>query len=208
MTPCALHDSQNAFRWGQLQDFNDKFLMRDLYVAVQSLRNSADLVSSSVCGWVVPRLRFVAGRDEAWLSEKRQLWEALGVDVETASVMVEDLQLSWEGDSFMIWDSYQAHYHLCKHPSAKQPSVLFFYRRPIGLVELSYIECTNKCLQIGDRDLAESVSACLMSVWRFRKFSESRWLTLGTTCRTLVAAVATEFDNLFRYIQQDTWSGL
>ena len=126
MTPCALHDSQNAFRWGQLQDFNDKFLMRDLYVAVQSLRNSADLVSSSVCGWVVSRLRFAPGRDEAWLSEKRQLWEALGVDVETASVMVEDLQLSWEGDSFMIWDSYQAHYHLCKHPSAKQPSVLFF----------------------------------------------------------------------------------
>lgn len=52
-------------------------------------------------------------------------------------------------------------------------------------------------------DLIESIATTLLAVWRFRKFTESRWLTVGTSCRTLVAAVILGFDDLFREIQQD-----
>ena len=115
VTPCALHDAQNAFRWGQLQDFQNRSLMRDLYISVESLRNSADLISSRVGGWVASKIRLAPPRDESWISARRQLLEALGVDVETSAIIVDDLQLCWEGDQLMVWDGYQVVRTKAKH---------------------------------------------------------------------------------------------
>ena len=64
--------------------------------------------------------------DEAWLCEKRQLWDALGVDVETASVMVDDLQLAWEGDTLMVWDSYEVQSHICTNLYPKEAFTAVF----------------------------------------------------------------------------------
>ena len=104
-TPCSLHDSQNAFRWGQLQEFQDRNLMRDFFVAVESLRSSSDLISTRVSDWVCKMLSPCPPRREAWINERRQLLEALGVEVETASVLVDDLQLCWEGGRLWVWDN-------------------------------------------------------------------------------------------------------
>ena len=52
VTPCALHDSQNAFRWGLHSQFTDKELTRDTYIAIESLRRSADLIKSHIYEWV------------------------------------------------------------------------------------------------------------------------------------------------------------
>ncbi len=46
ITPCALHDGQNSFRWSCLEECKDTALMRDAYVAVESLRNSHDLITT------------------------------------------------------------------------------------------------------------------------------------------------------------------
>ena len=107
VTPCALHDSQNAFRWGLLQDFQDRALMRDLYITVESLRNSADLISSRISDWVGQRLSMAPPRSESWIREHRELMDALGVDMETAGVIVDDLQLCWEDGRLWVWDSAQ-----------------------------------------------------------------------------------------------------
>ena len=39
VTPCAAHDVHNAFRWSMQAEFRDKELLRDCYIAIESLRN-------------------------------------------------------------------------------------------------------------------------------------------------------------------------
>ena len=58
--------------------------------------------------------------------------------------------------------------------------------------------------QVGDQDLVEAISGALMSVWKIRRFSESRWLTIGSSCRVLIAGLVTGLDNFARFIQRDS----
>ena len=97
VTPCALHDSHNAFRWAFLEEVKDRSLMRDLYVSVESLRNSADLLSSHMVSWITSVLTFADERDEAWVQEHRELWEALDVEPSLVELLAAELQLRWEG---------------------------------------------------------------------------------------------------------------
>ena len=101
VTPCALHDSQNAFRWGFLEECKDRGLMRDLYIAVESLRNSADLLSSRICSWVGLHLVFREGQSPEWLDQRRVLLEGLDVQPELLEIMM-DLELAWEGDQLCV----------------------------------------------------------------------------------------------------------
>ena len=48
ITPCAMHDAHNAFRWGFLSEVRNRELMRDVYVAIESIRNSMDLVNKHI----------------------------------------------------------------------------------------------------------------------------------------------------------------
>ena len=41
-----------------------------------------------------------------------------------------------------------------------------------------------------DEDLLQQISYCLVSVCRFKSFTDSRWVTVGDSCRSLVAALA------------------
>ena len=96
ITPCALHDSQNAFRWAYFKESNDRSLMRDIYISVESLRNSADLISSGMASWVVRNLVFVEERGALWKHRRRAVFEAMDVDPDVADVLVS-LELAWEG---------------------------------------------------------------------------------------------------------------
>ena len=58
VTPCAAHDAQNAFRWGMGEMAKDKNLLRDVYVGIESLRNSLDLINRHVAEWVARRLSY------------------------------------------------------------------------------------------------------------------------------------------------------
>ena len=100
-TPCALHDSQNAFRWAYLDECQDRSLMRDIYIAVESLRNSADLLESRMNSWVAGRLRFVDGRDASWTVQRRVLLEGLDVQPELVEVLLQ-LELAWEGGQICV----------------------------------------------------------------------------------------------------------
>ena len=53
ITPCALHDSQNAFKWSMHDQFTDKDLLRDVYIAIESLRRSADLIDTHIYAWIM-----------------------------------------------------------------------------------------------------------------------------------------------------------
>ena len=55
-TPCACHDAQNSFRWAMGERATDRELLRDVYVSIESLRQSMDLVQAHLPEWVALRL--------------------------------------------------------------------------------------------------------------------------------------------------------
>ena len=57
--------------------------------------------------------------------------------------------------------------------------------------------------EVGDQDLIQSISTVLLSCWRFQKFTESRWLTVGASTRVLVRAVLLGLDDLYRHLTKD-----
>jgi len=58
----------------------------------------------------------------------------------------------------------------------------------------SQMRWESGCLKVakryeGDAEAKSLVEMALMNVWSFRRFSDSRWISLGSSCRTLLAAV-------------------
>lgn len=52
-------------------------------------------------------------------------------------------------------------------------------------------------------DLVEKLSGCMLALWEFRQFTASRWATVGTSCRGVVAAILTGFSDLVQTIRSD-----
>jgi len=102
ITPCALHDGQNGFRWAFLEQCKDRSMMRDLYIAVESLRNSSDLICTRMATWVASRLQFVEGRGEEWKTQQRELWMALDIESEMVELLVGELELCWNGEHLCV----------------------------------------------------------------------------------------------------------
>ena len=42
-----------------------------------------------------------------------------------------------------------------------------------------------------------------MIAWQFKKWTESRWLTVGTSSRTMVVALLTGIDSMVEYLGRD-----
>ena len=53
-----------------------------------------------------------------------------------------------------------------------------------------------------DPQALQRLSACLMGVWAFKTFSASRWLTIGLSCRTLVAAWLSGYELILAYLDR------
>ena len=166
MTPCSLHDAQNGFRWGMYEQCSDRDLLRDCYVGIESLRNSADLISSQMTLWIARRMRFRPDKGDDWKERQQALFEALDVPFDLVDCLVYKLQLCYDDTTGVleIFDGAQD--------------------------EL-------------DQDVVSEIAAVLTSVWRFSRFSESRWLTIGTSARTLVAAMITGLADLVAMIRKD-----
>ena len=73
------------------------------------------------------------------------------------------------------------------------------------VLQLHYVggrlEVTDR--MAGDGDLSDTIRTALLSVFKFRKFSDSRWLTVGTSCRTVVASVLCGLNDLVDEIKDD-----
>ena len=66
-------------------------------------------------------------------------------------------------------------------------------------------ECLGRWdVQVGDRDLVEVISSALLACWRFRKFTESRWLTVAASTRVLVTAALLGLDDFFQFLKEDS----
>ena len=59
-----------------------------------------------------------------------------------------------------------------------------------------------------DGDLLEAAASALIASWRFHHFTESRWLTIGCSSRTMVAATLTGIEDLVAFIKKDKKNSL
>ena len=84
------------------EDFSNRDMMRDIYIAIESLRNTADLISEHMASWVSSRLKFVDDRGPDWVAEQQQVWMALGVELEQAELLSERLQYCFEDGNICI----------------------------------------------------------------------------------------------------------
>ena len=164
VTPCALHDCQNGFRWGMLEQCSDRDLLRDVYVGIESLRNSAGLINSQMSLWVSSRLSPKADRSDEWKARQNTLWETLDVPFDVAHLLSHQLQLCFVDG------------------------------------RLQYFEDAEHGLE---QDVVSEICAVLLSMWRFQKFTESRWLTVGASARRMLAAWLTGLPDFVMMIRQD-----
>ena len=54
-----------------------------------------------------------------------------------------------------------------------------------------------------DGDLLETVASAVCTVWRFQRFTESRWLTVGSSFRIVVAALLSGLESFVAFLQHD-----
>jgi hypothetical protein len=54
---------------------------------------------------------------------------------------------------------------------------------------------------LAERDLVGQVVAAILSVWKFERFSESRWLTVGSSARTMIAACLTGLSDFLSWVK-------
>ena len=57
-TACCVHDVNKAGEWAQWGSFHDRDLLRDVFVAFESLRNSVNLIYDHMDEWIVKRFAF------------------------------------------------------------------------------------------------------------------------------------------------------
>lgn len=54
----------------------------------------------------------------------------------------------------------------------------------------------------GDPDILNLVSTALLSIWRYDKWSASRWISIGPVCRALAASMATGLRDLVGFVRK------
>ena len=163
VTPCAMHDAQNAFRWAMRALFKDKLLLRDCYVGIESLRNSWDLLTGHLALWITKRIAFRPSMGDNWCSQRAKLWDALGLKDELTRSLTFSLQLEFVDGRLLI----------------------------------------NETMLEEDPNIIATIEATLLDTWRFQKFTESRWLTVGASARSLVAGFLTGLPDLVEEIKED-----
>jgi len=147
---CAMHDAQSSFRWSLPVEFEDADLLRDVYVGIQSCRNSFNIIIMYLAHWIALSITFVEAMGEEEKENWRTLWRALGMPDDVLHQLVDVFELRCIAGRLLV--VARAEFHV---------------------------------------DLVGALHALILAIWRFQKFTESRWLTVGSSARSMVAAQLT-----------------
>jgi hypothetical protein len=146
-TGCVNHDVHNSLKWSMWWLVQEPCgVLRNIHIAVESLRNSFDLLHRYLKGFLSTSLAFVAPESLCDPAEALEFWSLMHLD-EDAVAMVQELQLCWDGKQLLL-----------------------------------PVRCRN------DPDLVEKLAGCLIGAFRFRKFTDSRWVSMGDSCRSLAVS--------------------
>lgn len=157
-TPCALHDSQNAFRWAFLEQSGDRDFMRTIYISMESLRNDTATIDKHLGSWIAQRIMFVEPQPFQWEVDQQKIWDALDLDPDISTPLTS-LQYRFEGGNVVVSNRW-----------------------------------SRRASLVGD--LASLLGSC----WRFKKWTESRWLGAGTASRVMVVGLLTGIADIVNFI--------
>ena len=145
-TGCALHDASKALQWALIPWVEDKQMLKDLHVVIESCRNSWDLLVEYIPTFLIQYLE----RDDTPYDKEAcaQWWRCIGAGADWVDVLVD----------------VNPFFHLGKlRVSAK-----------IG----------------GKTTPANLVGDCMVYIMKLSMFCQTRWLTVGKSCRSLVASLS------------------
>ena len=145
-TGCALHDASKALQWALDPFVEEKEMLKDLYVVIESCRSSFDLLVEYLHVFLarhMERSTAVYSKDEV-----AQWWRAMGVAADWVELLT-NLNPTWRQGKLMVSDKID-----------------------------------------GKRVSADLVADCMVYLFRFSKFSQTRWCGVGHSCRALICALS------------------
>jgi hypothetical protein len=92
-TPCSLHDTQGAFRRAMDEFLTNPDMMREVFIGVQSIRQSFNLIIEWLHLWLASHMKFAVSMDPSSMDSLREVWACLGVDIDVIDDLVERFQL-------------------------------------------------------------------------------------------------------------------
>lgn len=104
------------------------------------------------------------------------------------------------------WVTSRLTYEAWDFPCAREMwSLLGFKDRWVDLLVDLEIRFTDSRLRvsprfIGNERLPELITAVMLKAWTFKRWSDSRWLTVGGSCRTMLASQLLGLSDLVRFI--------
>jgi hypothetical protein len=104
-TGCAMHDAQNGLKWALAPYVESTDTIRDLHIAIESLRNSVYTLTSHLPAFLREALAFDPepyDRDEVY-----EFWTALGVGVDMVHAFV-DLNPVYSGGRLWVAASWES----------------------------------------------------------------------------------------------------
>lgn len=161
-TACACHDASKANQWSMFFEYSDKDLLRDIFIAAESLRNSINLIRDYLDAWISLRLDFAEPLSCWEVDHLTCLWVSLGLDSELVELLAEVLQLRFVDGRL--------------------------------LVSLANAQSD---------DVVDTVKSAFLAALTFRRFSESRWASIGTSMQGIAAGLLLGLDDLVEYIIAD-----
>lgn len=150
---CVSHDCHGGLRRALAYFCDNKEVLRNSYIVLESLRNSFDILVRFLPGW----LRSVVvceDTPEPWIAD---VWRLCQSDPRRVESLV-DFGVVWHDGKLKVSARYQFDEAL-------------FNRLPVVYLE----------------------------TWQFEAFSDSRWVTLGPSLRTLLASLLLGLDACIQY---------
>ena len=100
---CCLHDIHNSLKWAMLQLFECTVVLRNVFIMIESLRNSYDELNAHLPGWLERHLLF---EDDSPNIDRSGVWTLCGISPDIVELMIK-LQVRFDGDALKVAVAYR-----------------------------------------------------------------------------------------------------
>eukprot|EP00974_Lingulodinium_polyedra_P002862 268048-Lingulodinium_polyedra.AAC.1 len=99
---CAAHQVHNSLKWGITEVYPNGELLKDVWLAVSSLKHNSHTIQQQAKDWIGEVVKFVDTQPAEWMQVRRHAWTMLGFPTHLMEVLVAELQLDWDGTNLRV----------------------------------------------------------------------------------------------------------